>query len=154
MALDTSYLQRRERIEHYFDRTAADAWARLTSSAPVSGIRATVRAGRDRMRSTLLDWLPADLRGRRLLDAPLFPPRHDLRPQILPRRRRLVLHGHRLQPLLLPVLLVGARQLGDLASQREEVVIGRDGQHGVVLVAGLVVLRLRPRHQPHLAHVI
>ena len=69
MSLDTSYLQRRERIEHYFDRTAADAWARLTSSAPVSGIRATVRAGRDRMRATLLDWLPADLSGLRLLDA-------------------------------------------------------------------------------------
>lgn len=69
MSLDTSYLQRRERIEHYFDRTAADAWARLTSSAPVSGIRATVRAGRDRMRTTLLDWLPADLQGCRLLDA-------------------------------------------------------------------------------------
>ncbi|MFN7309340.1 MAG: magnesium protoporphyrin IX methyltransferase, partial [bacterium] len=36
-----SYLQRRDRIESYFDRTAADAWARLTSDAPVSGIRAT-----------------------------------------------------------------------------------------------------------------
>jgi magnesium-protoporphyrin O-methyltransferase len=65
----TSYAQRRERIEHYFDRTAADAWARLTSSAPVSGIRATVRAGRDRMRATLLGWLPEDLHGARLLDA-------------------------------------------------------------------------------------
>jgi magnesium-protoporphyrin O-methyltransferase len=41
----------------------------LTSDAPVSGIRATVRAGRDRMRATLLSWLPADLRGARLLDA-------------------------------------------------------------------------------------
>jgi len=35
----------------------------------VGSIRATVRAGRDRMRSTLLDWLPADLHGVRLLDA-------------------------------------------------------------------------------------
>ncbi|RPH45154.1 MAG: magnesium protoporphyrin IX methyltransferase [Burkholderiales bacterium] len=69
MAADTSYVERRERIEHYFDRTAVEAWARLTSSAPVSGIRATVRAGRDRMRTTLLDWLPADLHGLRLLDA-------------------------------------------------------------------------------------
>jgi magnesium-protoporphyrin O-methyltransferase len=69
MAADTSYVERRERIEHYFDRTAVEAWARLTSSAPVSGIRATVRAGRDRMRTTLLDWLPADLNGLRLLDA-------------------------------------------------------------------------------------
>jgi len=65
----TSYQRRRGQIEHYFDRTAAEAWARLTSQAPVSGIRATVRAGRERMRATLLDWLPADLTGRRLLDA-------------------------------------------------------------------------------------
>lgn len=64
-----SYLQRRDQIETYFDRTAVQAWARLTSDAPVSGIRATVRAGRDRMRATLLSWLPADLRGARLLDA-------------------------------------------------------------------------------------
>jgi len=64
-----TYRARRGEIEHYFDRTAAEAWARLTSTAPVSGVRATVRAGRDRMRALLLDWLPADLRGRRLLDA-------------------------------------------------------------------------------------
>ncbi len=65
----TSYLQKRERLEEYFDRTAADQWARLTSDAPVSGIRKTVRAGRDRMRETLLSWLPHDLHGRRILDA-------------------------------------------------------------------------------------
>ncbi len=64
-----SYLARRGQLETYFDRTAADAWKRLTSDAPVSGIRATVRAGRDRMRATLLSWLPADLRGRCVLDA-------------------------------------------------------------------------------------
>lgn len=64
-----TYQQRRSQLEEYFDRTAVEAWARLTSTAPVSGIRATVRAGRDQMRSTLLDWLPADLHGRRLLDA-------------------------------------------------------------------------------------
>jgi magnesium-protoporphyrin O-methyltransferase len=63
------YRERRDQIETYFDRTAAQAWARLTSTAPVSGIRATVRAGRDRMRATLLDWLPADLHGARVLDA-------------------------------------------------------------------------------------
>ncbi len=68
MAAD-HYVQRRGEIETYFDRTAAEAWARLTSDAPVGRVRATVRAGRDRMRSTLLDWLPEDLRGRRLLDA-------------------------------------------------------------------------------------
>lgn len=64
-----SYKERRGQIEAYFDHTAAEAWKRLTSDAPVSGIRATVRAGRDDMRATLLDWLPADLTGRRLLDA-------------------------------------------------------------------------------------
>jgi magnesium-protoporphyrin O-methyltransferase len=64
-----SYLRRRGQLETYFDRTAVDAWARITTDAPVSRIRATVRAGRDQMRSQLLAWLPADLRGRRLLDA-------------------------------------------------------------------------------------
>lgn len=66
---DTSYLDRRAELKTYFDRTAVDAWAKLTSNAKVSGIRATVRAGRDEMRGTLLDWLPADLNGARLLDA-------------------------------------------------------------------------------------
>jgi magnesium-protoporphyrin O-methyltransferase len=64
-----SYLARRGQLETYFDRTAAEAWKRLTSDAPVSGIRATVRAGRDRMRATLMSWLPGDLRGKRVLDA-------------------------------------------------------------------------------------
>jgi len=66
---DSAYAQRRARIETYFDRTAVEAWKRLTSDAPVGRIRATVRAGRDEMRRTLLAWLPADLHGRRLLDA-------------------------------------------------------------------------------------
>jgi magnesium-protoporphyrin O-methyltransferase len=65
----TTYKERRGEIETYFDRTAADAWSKLTSDAPVSRVRATVRAGRDLMRATLLGWLPADLTGRRLLDA-------------------------------------------------------------------------------------
>lgn len=65
----TSYLKRRGQIEAYFDRTAVDAWKRLTSDAPVGKIRATVRAGRTRMRDTLLSWLPADMTGQRLLDA-------------------------------------------------------------------------------------
>jgi magnesium-protoporphyrin O-methyltransferase len=69
MAAAGGYAERRDRIEAYFDRTAADAWARLTSDAPVGRIRRTVRAGRDEMRRTLLDWLPADLRGCRVLDA-------------------------------------------------------------------------------------
>ena len=64
-----SYLERRGELETYFDRTAVDAWARLTSDAPVGRIRATVRAGRDEMRNTLLSWLPANMSGARLLDA-------------------------------------------------------------------------------------
>jgi magnesium-protoporphyrin O-methyltransferase len=64
-----TYKQRRTEIETYFDRTAVEAWSRLTSNAPVGRIRQTVRAGRDRMRNTLLDWLPADLTGQRVLDA-------------------------------------------------------------------------------------
>ena len=63
------YEQRRGQIAHYFDRTAMQAWEHLTSTAPVGRIRATVRAGRDTMRQTLLDWLPADLHGLRILDA-------------------------------------------------------------------------------------
>jgi magnesium-protoporphyrin O-methyltransferase len=69
MAQTHTYQQRRGQIETYFDRTAAEAWKRLTSDAPVGRIRATVRAGRDRMRSTLLSWLPEDLTGLRVLDA-------------------------------------------------------------------------------------
>ncbi|TDL86054.1 magnesium protoporphyrin IX methyltransferase [Meridianimarinicoccus aquatilis] len=57
------------RVEDYFDRTATQTWARLTSDAPVSRIRATVRAGRDEMRAMLLGSLPADLTGARVLDA-------------------------------------------------------------------------------------
>ena len=63
------YEERRGQIEDYFDRTALKAWEQLTSTAPVGRIRATVRAGRDRMRSTLLGYLPADLSGLRVLDA-------------------------------------------------------------------------------------
>lgn len=64
-----TYIARRGQLETYFDRTAADAWARLTSTAKVSRIRETVRAGRDAMRATLLAGLPQDMLGLRLLDA-------------------------------------------------------------------------------------
>ncbi len=63
------YERRRGELEAYFDRTAAAAWARLTSEAPLGRIRRTVRAGRDEMRATLLSWLPEDLAGCRVLDA-------------------------------------------------------------------------------------
>lgn len=65
----TSYANTRDRVEHYFDRSATKVWEQLTSDAPVSGVRATVRAGRDRMRDLMLAQLPQDLRGMRILDA-------------------------------------------------------------------------------------
>lgn len=63
------YSATRDRVEHYFDRSATKVWERLTSDAPVSRIRQTVREGRDTMRALMLGRLPADLRGCRVLDA-------------------------------------------------------------------------------------
>ncbi len=65
----TSYQQSRTKLETYFDKTARKAWEDLTSDVPVSGIRATVRKGRDEMRNLLLSTLPTDMHGMRLLDA-------------------------------------------------------------------------------------
>jgi magnesium-protoporphyrin O-methyltransferase len=67
--LPSRYDDQREALATYFDSTARQAWIDLTSDAKVSGIRATVRAGRDQMRDTLLSWLPTDLRRTKLLDA-------------------------------------------------------------------------------------
>ena len=64
-----TYSHKRGQLEAYFDRTASETWARLTSDAPVSRIRQTVREGRDQMRATMLCRLPAHLEGRRVLDA-------------------------------------------------------------------------------------
>ena len=64
-----AYDQTRGRVEDYFDRTATKTWERLTSDAPVSKVRETVRKGRDRMRATMLGQLPQDLTGMRVLDA-------------------------------------------------------------------------------------
>jgi magnesium-protoporphyrin O-methyltransferase len=64
-----TYEATRARVETYFDRTATRTWERLTSDAPVSKIRETVRAGRDEMRALMLSRLPEDLRGARVLDA-------------------------------------------------------------------------------------
>lgn len=64
-----SYHKRRGEIETYFDRTAIEAWKRLTSTDKVSGIRATVRAGRTEMRNEILGRFPASLSGWRILDA-------------------------------------------------------------------------------------
>lgn len=59
----------RDRVAGYFDGTATRVWERLTSDAPVSRIRQTVREGRDAMRAHMLGQLPADLRDARVLDA-------------------------------------------------------------------------------------
>ena len=63
------YDQTLSRVETYFDKTASKTWEQLTSDAPVSKIRQTVRAGRDRMRHKLLNRLPQELIGARILDA-------------------------------------------------------------------------------------
>lgn len=68
-ALTSDYARRRAWIGTYFDRTASAAWASLTSDAPVSRVRANVRAGRDEMRGIVRDSLPARLDGARVLDA-------------------------------------------------------------------------------------
>lgn len=69
MVATPTYGRTRDRVEAYFDRTATKTWERLTSDAPVSGIRQTVREGRDRMRAIMLGRLPEDLSGQRVLDA-------------------------------------------------------------------------------------
>lgn len=63
------YTSTLSRVEDYFDRSATKTWERLTSDAPVSRIRQTVREGRDRMRALMLSRMPADLTGMRVLDA-------------------------------------------------------------------------------------
>lgn len=67
--MSQTYDTTRGRLAAYFDGTANEAWKRMMSDAPVSRIRQTVRLGRDAMRAALLDHLPADLRGARILDA-------------------------------------------------------------------------------------
>jgi magnesium-protoporphyrin O-methyltransferase len=64
-----TYANTRARVETYFDSTATKTWERLTSDAPVSRIRATVRRGRNTMRNLMLSRLPDDISGARILDA-------------------------------------------------------------------------------------
>ncbi|MDZ7824315.1 MAG: magnesium protoporphyrin IX methyltransferase [Ahrensia sp.] len=65
-----TYDKRRDSLEIYFDRTAVDGWKKLVSKdEKVSRIRATVRAGRDQMRNTILSYFEEDLTGCRILDA-------------------------------------------------------------------------------------
>lgn len=65
----SDYTATLSRVEDYFDRSATRTWERLTSDAPVSRIRQTVREGRDKMRTLMLSRMPADLHGMRVLDA-------------------------------------------------------------------------------------
>ena len=64
-----NYASTLTRVETYFDKTATKTWERLTSDAPVSKVRETVRKGRDQMRNLMLSRLPDDLTGARILDA-------------------------------------------------------------------------------------
>ncbi|MEM9715856.1 MAG: magnesium protoporphyrin IX methyltransferase [Pseudomonadota bacterium] len=66
---DSSYLSKRAQLATYFDETASKTWERLTSDAPVSRIRETVRQGREQMAGVLLGILPKDMKGMRILDA-------------------------------------------------------------------------------------
>ncbi len=108
-----TYAATRARVEDYFDRTATRTWERLTSDAPVSKIRETVRQGREQMRDLMLSRLPEDLTGRRILDAGCGPgvmtaelARRgaevvgvDISPQLIEiaKRRLDPVHGHRVQ---------------------------------------------------------
>ena len=58
-----SYDRTLTRVETYFDKTATRTWERLTSDAPVSRIRETVRRGREAMRAQMLSRLPVELSG-------------------------------------------------------------------------------------------
>jgi magnesium-protoporphyrin O-methyltransferase len=64
-----NYSQTLSRVETYFDKTALKTWERLTSKAPVSRVRESVRRGRDDMRMKLISQLPSDLSGAKVLDA-------------------------------------------------------------------------------------
>lgn len=66
---NTTFEQRKGELKTYFGETAADKWVALTSNSPVSRIRETVRAGREAMANTLLEWLGDDLTGLKILDA-------------------------------------------------------------------------------------
>ena len=81
----TDYQATRARVEDYFDRSATKVWERLTSDAPVSRIRQTVREGRDRMRAVMLSRLPADLR-KELMDFLEFLLQRKKQPKESPRR--------------------------------------------------------------------
>ena len=67
--MQNSYLAKRASLENYFNEVSNDAWDKLTSNEPVSFVRQLVREGRQKMLLAILDKLPQDLKGTRILDA-------------------------------------------------------------------------------------
>ena len=67
--MQNTYLAKRERLENYFNEVSSDAWDKLTSNEPVSFVRQLVREGREKMQAPIMEKLPQDLKGTRILDA-------------------------------------------------------------------------------------
>ena len=67
--MQNTYLAKRARLENYFNEVSSDAWDKLTSNEPVSYVRQLVREGRQKMLLAILEKLPQDLKGARILDA-------------------------------------------------------------------------------------
>ena len=67
--MQNTYLAKRASLENYFNEVSSDAWDKLTSNEPVSFVRQVVREGRQKMLLAILDKLPQDLKGTRILDA-------------------------------------------------------------------------------------
>ena len=67
--MQNTYLAKRARLENYFNEVSSDAWDKLTSNEPVSFVRQLVREGREKMQAAIMEKLPKDLIGARILDA-------------------------------------------------------------------------------------
>ena len=67
--MQNTYLAKRARLENYFNEVSSDAWDKLTSNEPVSYVRQLVREGREKMQEAIIQKLPQDLKGARILDA-------------------------------------------------------------------------------------
>ena len=67
--MQNTYLAKRARLENYFNEVSSDAWDKLTSNEPVSFVRQLVREGREKMQAAIMEKLPQDLKGTRILDA-------------------------------------------------------------------------------------
>lgn len=129
-----TYSETRDRIGDYFDRAALRQWEALTSDAPVSRIRATVRAGRERMRALLLAAMPADLRGAQVLDAGCGT---GAMAEALARRgatvtavdlspRLLAVAAERIAPALRPRIRLVAGDMGDPGLGRFDLAVAMD----------------------------